>query len=87
MRSLVKALVDLAAFLELSEDGVIDPDEAVRALESMTHCLQNASEEEKRAVLDYCQEQASAETGRRREFFQGFGAAVGLTPHVKAGEQ
>jgi hypothetical protein len=49
----------LRAFLELSGDEVIDPDSAVQALESISHSLRKASDEEKKALLTYCREQVS----------------------------
>jgi len=85
MKSLAEAVVESAAFLELSGDGVIDPDSAVRALESISHSLRNASDEEKRALLDYCREHAakpsdarSPEEQKRRDFYREFGEASGL---------
>lgn len=58
MKSLAQALVEAVAFLELSEDEVIDPDSAVQAMESVSHSLQTASVQEKRALLDYCHGQS-----------------------------
>ena len=86
MKSLAEAIVESAAFLELSGDEVIDPDSAVQALESMSHSVRSASEQEKRALLDYCRDQASKLDGarspqdeKRRDFYRGFGEALGLT--------
>jgi len=86
MKSLAKALVESAAFLELSGDELIDPYSAVQALESISHSLQDASDEEKCALIDYCREQDSrlsdtrgSQDERRRDFYRGFGEAFGLT--------
>jgi len=80
MKSLAKGIVDSAAFLELSGEDVVDPDCAVRALESIAHCLQHASEAEKLAVLEYCHEQAAGvDDDRRKDFYEHFGDAMGLT--------
>jgi hypothetical protein len=81
MKSLAQALVEAVAFLELSGDEVVDPDSAVQAMESIGHSLRNASEQEKQAVLDYCRSQAEklAADEKRRDFYQQFGEAMGLT--------
>lgn len=50
MKTLAKALIEIAAFVELSGDDVIDPDLAVRALESMANTLHSASPEELVAI-------------------------------------
>ena len=46
MNTLAKALIETAAFLELSGDAVLCPDDAVRALENIAHALHSASPEE-----------------------------------------
>ena len=86
MKSLAQALVEAVAFLELSGDAVVDPDSAVQAMESISHSLRNASEEEKHALLDYCHNQAEKLLGargdndqKRRDFYQQFAEAMGLT--------
>jgi hypothetical protein len=85
MKALAEALVESAAFLELSGNEVISPDAAVRALESITATLDKASENEKKALLDYCREQATTLRGaqtdqdrKRRDFYLGFEEAFGL---------
>ena len=55
MKTLAKALIRTAAFLELSGDDTINPDDAVRALEGIAHTLQSASPEELAAVRDALQ--------------------------------
>ena len=39
MKALGRALLDLAAFIELADDSIIDPDSAVKALESFLATL------------------------------------------------
>jgi hypothetical protein len=85
MKALAEALVESAAFIELSGDDVIDPDSAVQALESIAHSLSAASEEEKNALLDYCRKKAAALAGvknesdvKRRDFYLEFGVNIGL---------
>ena len=84
-RSLAQAIVEAAAFLELSTDDVINPDSAVQALESISHSLKSASDTEKKALLDYCREQAAklGEAGgedmqKRKDFYEQFEDAMGL---------
>lgn len=81
MKSLAQALVEAVAFLELSGDEVVDPDSAVQAIESISHSLRNASEQERQALLDYCRSEAQklATDQKRRDFYQQFGEAMGLT--------
>ena len=50
MHALANAIVDQALFLELSDDAAIDPDAAVRALESIASALAQASPAEIAAV-------------------------------------
>jgi hypothetical protein len=85
MKFLAEAVVESAAFLALSGDGVINPDSAVKELESMSHRLRSASEAEKNALLEYCHQQLSrlstAEARlnqERRDFYQRFFEAMGL---------
>jgi hypothetical protein len=86
MKSLAKAVVEAAAFLELTGDDVVNPDSAVQALESVRDAPRGATGEEKQAILDYCRDQASLlkaarseQEQRRRDFYSGFGEAIGLT--------
>ena len=60
MKHLCQAIIWSACFLELSEDDVIDPDAAVKALEDIAAALQSATDEEKRAFIAEC----AAEAGR-----------------------
>ena len=39
MKTLGQALLDLAAFIELADDSIIDPDSAVKAMESVLATL------------------------------------------------
>jgi hypothetical protein len=87
MDAIAEALIDTAAFLELSGDDVIKPDAAIQALESIATSLADASAEEKKALLDLCVARAIAlkdsddpELEKKREFYLGFGEAFGLYP-------
>jgi hypothetical protein len=60
MRTLAKAIVETAAFLEFSSDDTIDPDDAVRQLESIAYTLHSASPEEVAAVREALKEMVDA---------------------------
>ena len=47
MRAVARALLETAAFLELSEDDVVDPDSAVKAMESIASALSKTTPEER----------------------------------------
>jgi hypothetical protein len=86
MKSLAQAVVESAAFLELSDDDIVDPDAAVQAQEAIASSLSDAAEEEKNALLAYCRERAaeiptsgSPSDMKRRDFYLGFGEAFGIT--------
>jgi len=86
MKSLAQAVVESAAFLELSGDDVIDPDAAVQAQEAIVSALDEATDEEKKALLFYCREcaaqiltSASPTDLKKRDFYLGFGEAFGIT--------
>ena len=51
MQTLANAILDLAAFIERSDEETIDPDAAVRALEGLAATLSAASSSEISAVL------------------------------------
>jgi hypothetical protein len=52
MNHLAKAVVDAFAFLELSGDDVVDPDDAVGAMEMLTAELRECSSAERQALAD-----------------------------------
>jgi hypothetical protein len=82
MKSLAEALVDLAAFLELSGDEVVELEASVRALESLAHRLQHATAEEKEAVLEVCRARANAlpphASAEEKKFYLNFGEHFGI---------
>src|SRR5436190_23821152 len=57
---LMRAVVEAAAFLELAADDVVDPDIAVKELESMAYLLGQLNESEKRELVAFTE----AEAGR-----------------------
>ena len=61
MKHLAKAVVDAFAFLELSGDDVVDPDNAVQAMEMLAATLRGCNPKERQALS----EAASAELARQ----------------------
>jgi len=84
MQTLATALIDAAAFLELSGDDVIHQDDAVRALESIGHTLRSASPAELSAIRAALSDLIAAErAGRARadllRFYEHFFESFGLS--------
>jgi hypothetical protein len=85
MRTLAKALIETAAFLEFSNDDAVDPDDAVRELEGIAHTLRSASPEEIAAIREALREMVDAsetESARiaARRFSDAFLESMGVTP-------
>jgi uncharacterized protein YgfB (UPF0149 family) len=83
MKTLAKAMIGAAAFLELSSDGTVNPDDAVRALEDISATLQSASPDEVAAIRVALQELIAEErTSFARtdalRFYEHFLESVGL---------
>ncbi|MEI9864721.1 MAG: hypothetical protein WDN00_09240 [Limisphaerales bacterium] len=84
MKTLAKALIQSAAFFELSGEDIISLDDSVQALEDIAHTLQSASPEELAAVRDALQELAAEErAGFARadvlRFYEQFLENIGVT--------
>ena len=85
MKTLAKALIETAAFIDLSDDDVIAPDDAVRELEGIAYTLHSASPEEIAAIREALREMVDAsQTDAAREVARKFSAAflesIGVTP-------
>jgi ankyrin repeat protein len=78
MKTLATCLLELAAFLELSDDSIVDPDAAVGAMESVAASLAEASDEEKSALREAARRLAKASKGSARTFYSSFMFACGL---------
>jgi hypothetical protein len=85
MKNLCRAIIWSACFLEMSEDDIVDPDSAVKALEDMATTLQEATEEEKKAFVTVCaeeadrlQQEAFPGYARTAEFVRGLPNSLGL---------
>jgi len=83
MKHLAKAVVDAMAFLELSEDEVIDPDSAVKAMEMIAATLQDASDEEVEALRQAAMAELNAQSAVNApeeviDFYENFLVDLGL---------
>jgi hypothetical protein len=83
MKHLARALVNVVAFLELSDDSVVDPDAAVEVLDEVSRVLSRCSPEERRALKVtlgrmHATEQLNDNRPEVLEFFESFLAAFGL---------
>lgn len=85
MQKLATALINLAAFIELSDDGVIDPGNACRALEQLGVDLSGLSEVET-AALREARDRLLAESTSipERNFLLQFMTAVGIEEDEEA---
>ena len=83
MKTLAKALIQTAAFLEFSGDDAVNPDDAVRALEGIASTLHSASPEELLAIRDALYALATEErAGSARtdvlRFYEHFFESIGV---------
>jgi len=83
MKALARAVINAAAFLELSDDKALDPELAVQALEELALHLSRCTEEEKKAVAEVLAEMRAneLETGPRPDvlaFLDSFPVSFGL---------
>jgi hypothetical protein len=69
-RALIEAIIYLAAFLELSDDDIVDPDSAAKQLENLGDTLNQLSPEDRDAFADYLDQFASSQRtkGASKEF-------------------
>lgn len=85
MKTLAKALVETAAFLEFSDDHSVNPDDAVRELEGIAYTLHSASPEEVAAIRQALREmvdqtQTEAARAAARRFSDAFLESMGVSP-------
>lgn len=83
MKTLAKAVIGAAAFLELSSDDSVNPDYAVRALEDISATLQSASPDEVAVIRSALQELIAEESSSFARadairFYEHFLESVGL---------
>ena len=92
MQTLAKALVDALAFLELSGDDVVDPDSAVKVMESIAATLQEASEEERNAIVVAAMRELNAQSAADApeevlDFYEHLAADLGLEEEAPEPEE
>ncbi len=83
MKHLAKAIINLAAFVELSGDDVIDPDSATDARKMIISDLQKCSKDELYALRDTVSEmiaeaQKNDVAEKRIDFYKSFMKNFGL---------
>src|SRR4051794_1333823 len=83
MKALARAVINAAAFLELSDDEALDPELAVQALEEIGIHLGQCTEDEKKALGEVLAEMRASEleTGPRQgvlAFLDTFLTSFGL---------
>lgn len=62
--ALMETVVDAVLFFAYTDDGIIDPDVAVRHLEQMASSLQKMSAGEKKAFIAYVKQRAAEARGQ-----------------------
>ena len=72
------ALLDCIAFLELSDDATVDPDAAVRQIESVAHLLRSARADRDRMIADISALAAAEPNPERRRLFERLPSYIGL---------
>src|SRR5712691_5170859 len=91
MKALARAIINAAAFLELSDDEAVDPELAVQALEEIALHLSACTPEERKALVEVLAEMRAneLETGPRPEvlaFLDGFLVSFGLADEAEPPE-
>ncbi|MFD9415161.1 hypothetical protein ACFWC9_10640 [Streptomyces goshikiensis] len=77
--ALAEALVGALWFIEGSEDEQMDPDDAVKVLEGVSHLFSQLSTDQRQELIDLVRVMAEAEPDlARREFLEGFPEGFGL---------
>jgi hypothetical protein len=83
----MRAVVQAAAFFELADNETLDPDVAVKELESMAFLLRHLLPEDKDELVAFVRREAEgAQNSHYRDFLSGFPEASGLIdPPGRAG--
>ena len=75
---IVKAIVDIALFLEYSNSELLDEDAAVEAMEQLAAELQQMPEGEQQQLAKQIVEFSTSYEERYRDFVEGLPEALGL---------
>ena len=91
MKALARALINAAAYLEMTGEEGIDPESALQALEEIAYNLSYCTDEEKKALAAALTDMRAAEleTGPRPEmldFLDTFLVSFGLAGDEEPGE-
>ena len=78
MKVLARTILEMAAFLELSDESSVNEDDAVRAMESVAARLRSSSDAERAALREAAADLARASAGPAKRFYREFLSAVGL---------
>lgn len=75
---IVRAIVELAVFLEFSSENTIRPDAAIQALEQLASTLQRMSPETKASLCSEFEDIALGYSDEQAQFVESLGGALGL---------
>lgn len=89
MKALARAVINAAAYLELSDESQVDPELALQALEEIAYNLSYASDAEKQALMEALADMKQAERDNETrpemlEFLETFPASFGLIEHEES---
>ncbi|TBV08478.1 hypothetical protein [Phytopseudomonas dryadis] len=73
-----QAIVELAVFLEFSEETAVNQDAAIQALEQLASTLQMADSKAKSSLCSQFENIAVGYSGEQADFVEGLGEALGL---------
>lgn len=77
-KHVAQAIVEVAVFLEFSEEQAINPDTAVQALEQLASTLQMADSETKSSLCSQFENIAMEYSDEQAEFVENLGETLGL---------
>lgn len=91
MKSLARAVVNAAAYLELADESAVDPDLATQALEEIAYNLSYCTDEEKSAIADVLADMRAAEVengvrSNMLDFLDTFLVSFGLVDETERDE-
>ena len=77
--TLMRVVIELVAWFEFVPDGVLDPDVAVKEMETVVFLLQQLSPEERHEFVAFIEREADATTmDDHRAFLRSLPEAIGL---------
>jgi hypothetical protein len=74
----VKAIIDIAIFLEFSSEDIIDPDAAVQMMENIAYELQLMNDTYKKLFIQILDELSEEYTGKQKDFIRNLANNFGL---------